>query len=101
MCDHWRPSGRRAGRRGIRSRAMPMMKGSTSRMNRQTRFLTASRALGARMADNPRMRRFKPRWLGALLGGIVLPFDPVLGLVLLAVGLARPRTKSVKTPAHL
>jgi hypothetical protein len=53
------------------------------------------------MADNPRMRRFKPRWLGALLGGIVLPFDPVLGLVLLAVGLARPRAKSATKPARL
>jgi hypothetical protein len=65
------------------------------------RFLTASRALDARMADNPRMRRLKPRWLGALLGGIVLPFDPVLGLVLLAVGLARPRAKSATKPARL
>jgi hypothetical protein len=45
------------------------------------------------MADNPGMRRFKPRWLSALLGGIVLPFDPVLGIVLLVVGLGRPRVK--------
>lgn len=37
----------------------------------------------------------KPRWIGALLGGLVLPFDPLLGMVLLVVGLygrpARPR----------
>src|ERR1700682_3975118 len=43
------------------------------------------------MADNPRMRRFRPRWLAALLGGIVLPFDPVLGMVMLMVGLWRPK----------
>jgi hypothetical protein len=43
------------------------------------------------MADNPGMGRFKPRWLSALLGGIVLPFDPVLGMVMLLVGLWRPR----------
>ena len=48
------------------------------------------------MPDNPRMRRIKPRWLGALLGGIVLPFDPVLGMVMLVIGLAaRPRVKSM------
>jgi hypothetical protein len=45
------------------------------------------------MADNPAMRRFRPRWLSALLGGIVLPFDPVLGIVLLMVGLWRPKRK--------
>jgi hypothetical protein len=39
------------------------------------------------------MPRFRPRWLSALLGGIVLPFDPVLGMVMLMVGLwpRRPR----------
>jgi len=37
------------------------------------------------------MRRPRPRWLAALLGGIVLPFDPVLGMVMLMVGLWRPR----------
>jgi hypothetical protein len=47
------------------------------------------------MADNPAMRRLRPRWLSALLGGIVLPFDPVLGLVLLMVGLWRPKAKPV------
>jgi len=45
------------------------------------------------MPDNPTMRRLRPRWLTALLGGIVLPFDPVLGVVLLVVGLWRPRAK--------
>lgn len=45
------------------------------------------------MADNPRMRRFRPRWLAALLGGIVLPFDPVLGMVMLMVGFWRPKPK--------
>jgi hypothetical protein len=45
------------------------------------------------MSDNSRMPRFRPRWLTALLGGIVLPFDPVLGMVMLMVGLWRPRRK--------
>jgi hypothetical protein len=45
------------------------------------------------MADNPAMRGLRPRWLSALLGGIILPFDPVLGLVLLVVGLWRPKAK--------
>lgn len=45
------------------------------------------------MPDNPRMRRLKPRWLAALLGGIVLPFDPVLGLVMLMIGLSRPKRR--------
>jgi hypothetical protein len=39
------------------------------------------------------MRRLRPRWLSALLGGIVLPFDPVLGLLLLMVGLWRPKRR--------
>jgi hypothetical protein len=47
------------------------------------------------MADNPAMRQVRPRWLSALLGGIILPFDPVLGLVLLVVGLWRPKAKPV------
>ena len=46
------------------------------------------------MPDNPAMWRFRPRWLSALLGGIVLPFDPVLGMVMLMVGLL-PRRKTV------
>ena len=46
------------------------------------------------MSDNPAMRRFLPRWLSALLGGIVLPFDPVLGMVMLMVGLW-PKRKAV------
>ena len=45
------------------------------------------------MADNPPMRRLRPRWLAALLGGIVLPFDPVLGMVMLMVGFWRPKPK--------
>jgi hypothetical protein len=48
------------------------------------------------MADNPAMRAHgRRRWLGALLGGIVLPFDPVLGMVMILVGLWRPRQKAV------
>jgi hypothetical protein len=48
------------------------------------------------MADNPAMRRpFRWRWLSALLGGIVLPFDPVLGMVMLLVGLTGSRRKPV------
>jgi hypothetical protein len=45
------------------------------------------------MADNPPMRRNRRRWLGALLGGIVLPFDPVLGMVMLMIGLWQPKRK--------
>jgi len=40
-------------------------------------------------------RRGRARWIGALLGGIVLPFDPVLGMVMILVGLWRPRQKAV------
>lgn len=46
------------------------------------------------MADNPGMRRLRPRWFAALLGGIVLPFDPVLGLIVLMVGLSRSRRRA-------
>jgi hypothetical protein len=53
------------------------------------------------MSDNPAMRRFRPRWLGALLGGIVLPFDPVLGMVMLMVALWRPRRKPAPKVVHL
>jgi hypothetical protein len=45
------------------------------------------------MPDNPGMRRLKPRWLAALLGGIVLPFDPVLGLVIVIIGMSRPKRR--------
>lgn len=48
------------------------------------------------MADNPAMRpRSRLRWFSALLGGIVLPFDPVLGMVMLLVGLMGSRRKSI------
>ncbi|HET9848163.1 MAG TPA: hypothetical protein VFR68_06360 [Candidatus Dormibacteraeota bacterium] len=40
------------------------------------------------------MRRVQPRWLAALLGGIVLPFDPVLGLIMLMIGLSRPKRRA-------
>jgi len=43
------------------------------------------------------MRRFRRRWLSALLGGIVLPFDPVLGMVMLVVGLWQPKRKPAPT----
>ena len=49
------------------------------------------------MSDNSAMRRFRPRWISALLGGIVLPFDPVLGMVMLIVGLWRPKRKATPT----
>lgn len=49
------------------------------------------------MSDNSAMRRFRPRWISALLGGIVLPFDPVLGMVMLIVGLWRPKRKPTPT----
>jgi hypothetical protein len=48
------------------------------------------------MSDNaPVRRRSRARWFGALLGGIVLPFDPVLGMVMILVGLWRPKQKAV------
>lgn len=46
------------------------------------------------MPDNPPMRRrIRPRWLGALLGGIVLPFDPVLGMIMVLISLGTPKAK--------
>ena len=57
------------------------------------RLSARTRAQAPGMPDNPRMRRLKPRWLAALLGGIVLPFDPVLGLVMLMIGLSRPKRR--------
>ncbi len=40
------------------------------------------------------MRRgIRPRWISALLGGIVLPFDPLLGMVMLVIALWQPRRK--------
>ncbi len=35
----------------------------------------------------------RPRWISALLGGIVLPFDPMLGMVMLVIGLWQPKRK--------
>lgn len=61
--------------------------------SRPTPFRTG-RAAAATIADNSAVRRIRPRWLSALLGGIVLPFDPVLGLVMLMVGLWRPKSKA-------
>lgn len=49
------------------------------------------------LRDNPFMPR-KRRWLGAVLGGLILPFDPLLGMVLLLVGLWRPAGQA-KRPA--
>jgi hypothetical protein len=47
------------------------------------------------MSDNAAVRgRSRARWFGALLGGIVLPFDPVLGMVMILVGLWRPKQKA-------
>ena len=40
----------------------------------------------------------KKRWMQALLGGIVLPFDPLLGMVLLIVGLWRPKKPHLPAP---
>ena len=58
------------------------------------RSSATARAQAPAMPDNRRMRRLKPRWLAALLGGIVLPFDPVLGLIMLMIGLSRPKRPS-------
>jgi hypothetical protein len=51
------------------------------------------------MADNrPMRRRVRPRWISALLGGIVLPFDPMLGMVMLVIGLWQPKRKPQPEP---
>ncbi|HSO93816.1 MAG TPA: hypothetical protein VLS53_05020 [Candidatus Dormibacteraeota bacterium] len=39
------------------------------------------------------------RWISALLGGIVLPFDPMLGMVMLLIGLWQPRRKVSASPS--
>src|ERR1700736_2880761 len=69
---------------------------SMSKTNRLTPWRRGRPAHRPAMSDNPAMRRFRPRWLSALLGGIVLPFDPVLGMVMIMVGLwPRSRQKTV------
>ena len=62
-------------------------------MSRKTRWYGTTRARRAPMPDNRGMPGPKPRWLSALLGGIVLPFDPILGLVILMVSLWRPKRR--------
>jgi hypothetical protein len=64
---------------------------SMSKTNQPTPWHRPRQAHRPAMPDNPPMRRFRPRWLSALLGGIVLPFDPVLGMVILMVGLLPKR----------
>ena len=66
---------------------------SMSKMNRPMPWRRPRQPNRPAMSDNPPMLRFRPRWLGALLGGIVLPFDPVLGMVMLMIGLWQPRRK--------
>jgi len=66
-------------------------------MNPLTRWCPARPSHLPKMSDNPAVRHFRPRWLSALLGGIVLPFDPVLGMVMLIVGLWRPKRKPTPT----
>ncbi|HYM49116.1 MAG TPA: hypothetical protein VET65_00950 [Candidatus Limnocylindrales bacterium] len=40
------------------------------------------------------MRRLAGRrWLGPILGALLLPLDPLLGLVLMSLGLHRARRK--------
>jgi hypothetical protein len=52
------------------------------------------------MPDNRGMPRpIRRRWVSALLGGIVLPFDPMLGMVMLLIGLWQPRRKVAVTPS--
>ena len=99
----FRRSGRCAGRRARRAptRDIRMMTTpSTSTTNQLMRSPRPSRARRPAMSDNPRMRRFRPRWLSALLGGIVLPFDPVLGMVMIMVGLW-PRRRQNTVPRVL
>jgi hypothetical protein len=46
------------------------------------------------MPDNPGMpssRSPRPAWLVAILGALLLPLDPLLGLVLMSLGLHRSR----------
>ena len=100
MSDRCRPSGRRAGVRGSpRRTASTSMttRASTWRTNRPTQWHLARPSYLPKMSDNSAMRRFRPRWISALLGGIVLPFDPVLGMVMLIVGLWRPKRKPTPT----
>lgn len=52
------------------------------------------------MPDNrPVSGSVRRRWISALLGGIVLPFDPMLGMVMLLIGLWQPRQKLSQKPA--
>jgi hypothetical protein len=80
------PGARRV-RQGLTTRIPMTPTPSMSKTNRLTPWRRARQAHRPAMSDNPAMRRFRPRWLSALLGGIVLPFDPVLGMVMLMVGL--------------
>lgn len=44
------------------------------------------------MPDNPGMPSNRPArggWLAAIAGAVLLPLDPLLGLVLMSLGLAR------------
>ena len=98
MSAHSRPSDRHGVIRTTPVLTTPivtMRMASMSKTSRPTPWVRNRRARLVAMADNPAMRRFRPRWLSALLGGIILPLDPVLGLVLLMVGLWRPKAKSV------
>ena len=93
-CDPWPPSGRRGVRKANRKQPTAgTMRASTSKTSPPMRSSATTRALAPGMPDNPGMRRLKPRWLAALLGGIVLPFDPVLGLVIVIIGMSRPKRR--------
>jgi hypothetical protein len=48
------------------------------------------------MPDNPLMpsvRRVRGGWLAAVAGAVLLPLDPLLGLVLMSLGLHRSRRR--------
>jgi len=48
------------------------------------------------MPDNPGMpltRAARTGWLAAILGAVLLPLDPLLGLVLMSLGLHRSRRR--------
>ena len=49
-----------------------------------------------RMPDNPGMPSNRPTrggWLAAIAGAVLLPLDPLLGLVLMSLGLSRTRRR--------
>lgn len=97
-CGHWLANGRVG-------KGKP--KGGSSR---QTWRLPRARAIQRPIlshrrpplvADNRNVGQQRPRrWLWGVLGGLLFPLDPLLGLVLVVAGLWQPRPKA-SLPRHL